>query len=86
MRVTERVDYEKTIQLLKEKQDLIPPGDAQRLDIEATIQGIKSIEGNWGHALYFANNPGELESFVVRLNEMIMNQLGILPAIEKSEK
>jgi len=84
--VTERIDYERTLLLLKEKQDLIPPGNAQRLDIEAIIQGIKSIEGNWGHVLYFANNPGELESFEDRLNAMILSLLGTLPVIEKSEE
>lgn len=70
-------DWQDTIKQLKEVQSRLKPGDTEILDIEATIQAIKSdaLEGNFGHAQYFAATPGAKEGAMERISKMVDNLL-----------
>ena len=75
-------DWEQIIQQLKEQQKLLKPGDGKILDIESIIQAIRSdaLEGNYGHARFFASHPGTKEGALKRINSLVTK---FLPSKEK---
>ncbi len=80
-------DWPLIIEKLKGEQEKLAPGDIGILDIEAVIQGIKAdaLEGNYGHAKYFANTPGAKEGALDIIRDKVREILPEEPTSSNKE-
>lgn len=63
--------YNEIIQRLVEKQNLLPPRHPDIMDIEGTIQAIRSLTEHTSHASYFSLNKQAGSQYEKNLREQI---------------